>query len=222
MKHIPSLSLEELRENYTKGGLVEADCDPNPIAQFQKWFAEAQAAHLPEPNAMTLATSDLDGKPSARIVLLKEISQDGLIFYTNYSSRKGQELEMNPDAALVFYWAALERQVRVEGRVQRVSREKSLAYAHGRPRGSQIGALVSHQSGIVKGGREYLEAKLKDLETRYAATDTEQLPVLNDWGGYCLRPASVEFWQGRPNRLHDRILYRQSGESGWTITRLSP
>lgn len=222
MKHIPLLSLEELRENYTKGGLAEQDCDRNPIAQFQKWFAEAKAAHLKEPNAMTLATADLDGKPSARIVLLKEAGEDGFTFYTNYSSRKGQELEINPDAALVFYWAELERQVRVEGKVERVSREKSVAYAHGRPRGSQIGALVSHQSGIVKGGREYLEAKLKDLETRYAATETEKLPVLNDWGGYCLRPTNFEFWQGRPNRLHDRIVYRQIGEEGWVLGRLSP
>lgn len=222
MKQIPVLSLEALRENYTRGGLLEQDCDRNPIAQFQKWFGEAKSAGLREPNAMTLATADLDGKPSARIVLLKELAEDGFIFYTNYSSRKGQELEMNPEAALVFYWAELERQVRVEGRVQRVSREKSVAYAHGRPRGSQLGALVSHQSGIVKGGREYLEAKLKDLQTRYATTETEELPVLNDWGGYYLHPNSFEFWQGRPNRLHDRIFYRRKGEGEWLLGRLSP
>lgn len=216
------LSLAELRENYTRGGLSEHDCDPNPIGQFQKWFAEAQTAQLKEPNAMTLATADLDGKPSARIVLLKEVSEDGFVFYTNYSSRKGQELELNPDAALVFFWAELERQVRVEGKVERVPREKSVAYAHTRPRGSQLGALVSHQSGIVSGGREYLEAKLKDAETRYADTETTKLPVLSDWGGYLLRAASFEFWQGRPNRVHDRILYRHRAEHQWTLNRLSP
>ncbi len=222
MKHIPSLSLEELRENYTKGGLAEQDCAENPIAQFQKWFEEVKNAGLKEPNAMTLATADLDGKPSARIVLLKEIGEGGFFFYTNYSSRKGQELAMNPEAALVFYWAELERQVRVEGKIERIPREKSVAYAHGRPRGSQIGALVSHQSGIVNGGREYLEAKLKDLETRYVDTENDKLPVLSDWGGYCLHPTSFEFWQGRPNRLHDRIFYRQEGEGGWMLGRLSP
>lgn len=221
-KRAPLLSLVELRENYTKGGLLEQDCDPNPFAQFQKWFGEAKAAQLKEPNAMTLATATPDGKPSARIVLLKEVSDNEFIFYTNYSSRKGQELEVNGRAALVFYWAELERQVRIEGTVERVSREKSVAYAHGRPRGSQLGALVSHQSGIVRGGREYLEAKLKDLETRYAATETENLPVLEDWGGYCVRPLYFEFWQGRPNRLHDRIVYQQNDDSAWTIERLSP
>jgi len=219
---LPPLSLESLRENYTKGGLLEEDCDRDPIAQFRKWFGEAKAAGLKEPNAMTLATADLDGKPSARIVLLKEISPEGLIFYTNYSSRKGQELELNPVAALVFYWAELERQVRVEGQVERVSREKSVAYAHGRPRGSQLGALVSHQSGIVSGGRDYLERKLKDVEVRYADTETEHLPVLSDWGGYCVFPRSFEFWQGRPNRLHDRLLYQKSGEGPWALVRLSP
>jgi pyridoxamine 5'-phosphate oxidase len=171
---------------------------------------------------MTLATADLDGKPSARIVLLKEVSEDGFVFYTNYSSRKGQELELNPDAALVFFWADLERQVRVEGKVERVPREKSMVYAHSRPRGSQLGALVSHQSGIVRGGREYLEAKLKDLQVRYADTDADKLPVLSDWGGYLLRPTRLEFWQGRPNRLHDRILYRHTPESAWVLERLSP
>lgn len=222
VERLSPLSLESLRENYTKGGLLEEDCDPDPIAQFRKWFGDAKAAGLKEPNAMTLATADLDGKPSARIVLLKEICPEGLIFYTNYSSRKGQELELNPAAALVFYWAELERQVRIEGNVQRVSREKSVTYAHGRPRGSQLGALVSHQSGIVNGGRDYLERKLKDVEARYADTETENLPVLSDWGGYCLSPRSFEFWQGRPNRLHDRILYQKSGESQWALVRLSP
>jgi pyridoxamine 5'-phosphate oxidase len=222
LERLSPLSLESLRENYTKGGLLEEDCDPDPIAQFRKWFGEAKAAGLKEPNAMTLATADLDGKPSARIVLLKEISPEGFTFYTNYSSRKGQELELNPAAALVFYWAELERQVRIEGQAERVSREKSVTYAHSRPRGSQLGALVSHQSGIVNGGRDYLERKLKDVETRYADTETEHLPVLSDWGGYCLSPTSLEFWQGRPNRLHDRILYQKSGEGHWALVRLSP
>ncbi len=165
MKHVPVLSLAELRENYAKGGLAEADCDSNPIAQFQKWFSEAKAAQLREPNAMTLATADLDGKPSARIVLLKEVSEDGFVFYTNYSSRKGQELELNPDAALVFFWAELERQVRVEGNVERVPREKSVVYAHSRPRGSQLGALVSHQSGIVQGRPGVLGSKIEGSRT---------------------------------------------------------
>lgn len=222
IKHGSVLSLADLREHYAKGGLAETDCDSNPISQFGKWFSEAQTAQLREPNAMTLATADLDGKPSARIVLLKEVSEDGFVFYTNYSSRKGQELELNPDAALVFFWAELERQVRIEGKVERVPREKSVVYAHSRPRGSQLGALVSHQSGIVRGGREYLEAKLKDLEIRYADTGTDKLPVLSDWGGYVLRPERLEFWQGRPNRLHDRILYRYTPENAWILERLSP
>ncbi len=222
MKPNTTLSLNDLRENYTKGGLREEDCDPDPTAQFQKWFGEAKRSGLKEPNAMTLATASLDGKPSARIVLLKEIGGEGFVFYSNYSSRKGQELTANVSAALVFYWADLERQVRIEGEITRLPREKSVDYAHGRPRGSQMGALVSHQSGIVNGGRDYLEAKLKDLETRYADTETADLPVLSDWGGYCLRPLNFEFWQGRPNRLHDRILYRYSGDNAWILERLSP
>ncbi|MBV9574183.1 MAG: pyridoxamine 5'-phosphate oxidase, partial [Acidobacteriales bacterium] len=180
---------------------------------------EAQAAELKEPNAMTLATATTEGRPSARIVLLKELSPDGFVFYTNYTSRKGAEIEANPHVALTFYWAELERQVRVEGQVAKVSREKSEAYFRGRPKGSRLGALASHQSEVLP-SRKPLEAKLEELQWKYA--DIKDVPVPDWWGGYCVRPEAVEFWQGRENRLHDRLLYRRTNENNWVIERLSP
>lgn len=212
------LSLEDLRENYTMPGLNERDCDSNPIVQFETWFKQAQAADLKEPNAMTVATATADGRPSARIVLLKEVSDLGFIFYTNYGSRKAQDFHSNPRAALTFYWAELERQVRVEGRVEKVDRTKSEEYFRRRPRGSKLGAWVSHQSNPLNSRRE-LEARLKELESKYDGQ--EDIPAPEFWGGFIVIPEMLEFWQGRPNRLHDRLVYRRS-ESGWTLERLWP
>ncbi|HWF47458.1 MAG TPA: pyridoxamine 5'-phosphate oxidase [Bryobacteraceae bacterium] len=213
------LSLANLRENYTRGGLDERGVDPNPIVQFENWFQQALAADLREPNAMTLATATPEGKPSARIVLLKEVSESGFVFYTNYMSRKGRDLEANPWAALIFYWADLERQVRIEGGVLRVPRSQSETYFQSRPKGSRLGAWASHQSQPVE-SRAQLEIRLKDLEARYTGRDS--VPVPEFWGGYLVRPEVIEFWQGRPSRLHDRIEYRRKGESDWLIQRLSP
>lgn len=215
--HLP---LAELRENYMRGALDEASADPDPIAQFELWFDEARRSGLREPNAMTLATSTLEGYCSARIVLLKELDENGFVFYTNYQSRKGRDLSQNPQASLVFYWAELERQVRVEGRVQRVPRQQSEVYFQGRPRGSKLGAWVSHQSEVIQ-SRHVLETRLRDLEARYAGTD--DIPAPDYWGGFRVKPDVVEFWQGRPNRLHDRLQYTRSSEgSQWQIERLAP
>ncbi len=213
------MSLAAVREEYLAGGLNEQNCNPNPILQFEAWMKDAQAAHLKEPNAMTLATATPEGLPSARVVLLKEVSDAGFVFYTNYASRKSRELEANPFAALTFYWPELERQVRVEGQVRRVAREQSEAYFKTRPRGSRLGAWASHQSEIVP-NRETLLAKLQELEAAYALAD--DIPAPEFWGGYCLKPDTIEFWKGRPNRLHDRLRYRKKGEQEWTIERLSP
>jgi pyridoxamine 5'-phosphate oxidase len=215
----PRLSLAGLRENYACSGLSEADCHTNPIRQFERWFLEAQAADLKEPNAMTLSTVGADGRPSARVVLLKDVSDDGFVFYTNYLSRKGRDFRTNPFAALTLYWAELERQVRIEGRIGFVSREESEAYFRSRPRGSRIGAWVSKQSEDLT-SREELEAKLKEVEARFAGTD--DIPLPDYWGGYRVHPDSIEFWQGRENRLHDRIRYRREGDGPWTMERLWP
>jgi pyridoxamine 5'-phosphate oxidase len=213
-----ALSLENLREDYRRAEFGEGNCETNPIAQFAKWFTEAQRAHLKEPNAMSLATATPQGKPSNRIVLLKEVSDDGFVFYTSYASRKGRELASNPLCALNFLWAELERQVRVEGRAERVSREKSEKYFQSRPKGSRLGALASNQSTVLP-GREPLIERLTSLEERYAGT--EDIPTPTHWGGYCVVPYAIEFWQGRTNRLHDRLLYSRDGP-GWRIERLSP
>ncbi|MFL6451505.1 MAG: pyridoxamine 5'-phosphate oxidase [Bryobacteraceae bacterium] len=213
------LSLEELRLEYKRGALDEAHCDPNPIEQFRRWITDARTADLPEPNAMTLSTATADGRPSGRIVLLKELTPEELLFYTNYTSRKGREMESNPFVSLTFYWAELERQVRVEGRVRRVSRGKSEAYFRGRPKGSRLGALASHQSTRLP-SRAPLEQTLSDLEAKYR--DSDDIPTPEWWGGYAVRPDLFEFWQGRPNRLHDRIVYSRTGETGWEVGRLSP
>jgi pyridoxamine-phosphate oxidase len=213
------LSLEELRLEYKRGALDEANCHSNPIEQFRQWLTDARTADLPEPNAMTLSTATVEGRPSGRIVLLKELTGEEFIFYTNYTSRKGAEMERNPFVCLTFYWAALERQVRVEGRVRRVSREKSEAYFRGRPKGSRLGALASHQSAPLP-SRKPLEQTLRDLEVRYR--DSDDVPTPEWWGGYAVRPDVLEFWQGRPNRLHDRIVYSIAGETGWAVGRLSP
>lgn len=214
----PGCALAALRENYTRAGLLETDVDPNPITQFEKWFAEARAAGLKEPNAMTLATATPQGQPSARIVLLKGVDEAGFVFYSNYESQKGSELNQNRNAALVFHWVDLERQVRVTGVVEYTSRAQAEAYFHSRPLGSQLGALVSKQSSVIQ-GRAPLEIALSELEAKYAGVE---IPLPPHWGGFRVQPSTIEFWQGRPNRLHDRLRYRKETEGAWVIERLSP
>jgi pyridoxamine 5'-phosphate oxidase len=213
------LSLGDLRENYTRGDLDESDLNHNPIAQFESWFAEARRSGLKEPNAMTLATATRDGRPSARIVLLKEVSENGFVFYTNRESRKGRELAENPFAALTFYWAEHARQVRIEGPVERLTRASSAAYFETRPKGHRLGTWASRQSKVIE-SRTILEARLGDLEARYR--DTDRVPVPEFWGGYRVIPESIEFWQGRPNRLHDRLRYFRTHNETWRLERLSP
>jgi pyridoxamine 5'-phosphate oxidase len=207
-----------LRKEYTRAGLKESEADPNPIEQFRTWFDEVLTSNLHEPNAMVLATATLDGHPSARIVLLKGFDERGFVFYTNYEGRKGEELETNPHCALLFYWGELERQVRVEGRVRRVPDKESDAYFAGRPRGSQLGAWASEQSRPV-GDRGALEHRLRELEAEYEGREVPRPPF---WGGYRVEPETIEFWQGRENRVHDRLVYRRSEDGGWRRGRLQP
>lgn len=209
--------LQRLRREYARAGLHERDADPDPVAQFARWFEEAVAAAVAEPNAMTLATATRDGVPSARVVLLKGFDERGFVFYTNYESQKGRELAENPAAALVFYWPELERQVRILGRVARVSREESERYFRTRPRGSQLGAWASRQSAVI-GGREALEA---ELQRRAAEFGEGEIPAPPFWGGFRVAPSTCEFWQGRPDRLHDRLRYTPQPGGGWLLERLS-
>ena len=210
-------SYADLRKDYTLAGLAEKDLARDPFRQFEKWFAEAQAAKVPEPNAMVLASCTPDGRPSTRTVLLKALDGRGFVFYTNYESRKGRELAGNARASLLFPWIAMERQVMVEGTASRVTREESDAYFHSRPRLSQLAAWASNQSSVI-GDRALLESAMKALEKQYAGTD---VPLPPNWGGYRLAPESVEFWQGRRSRLHDRLRYRRD-KDGWAIERLAP
>jgi pyridoxamine 5'-phosphate oxidase len=212
-------SIADLRQNYTLAGLTEVDLDSNPIQQFNLWFEQALAANLIEPNAMTLATATPDGKPSARIVLLKGVSEQGFVFYTNYGSQKGRQLIANPYAALVFLWDKLERQIRIEGKVEKLSSRESLEYFHSRPKASQLGAWTSAQSQVIP-NREILEEKLASLQAQYSGEVT--IPLPDHWGGFRVIPDRLEFWQGRPSRLHDRLVYNLETDGNWSISRLSP
>ena len=207
-----------LWRSYDRGTLLEADVLADPLAQFGRWFEEAVAAAVPEPNAMTLATVSPAGDPSARVVLLKGVDDRGFSFYTNYGSRKGRELDATGRAALVFWWQGLERQVRVEGTVERVSAAESDAYFARRPRGSRLSAVASPQSAVVP-DRAALDALAAEVAARYAGA--EDVPRPDGWGGYRVVPHAVEFWQGRTSRLHDRLRYARTGD-GWRIDRLAP
>ncbi len=214
--------LADLRQSYSQRTLLEADAQPQAVAQFRQWLDEAVAAQLPEPAALTLATVDAaTGQPSQRVVLLKGLPDDaGFLFFTNYDSRKGHELAGQPLAALNFFWPGLERQVRVEGVVEKAPEHVSTAYFQSRPRGSQVGAWASPQSEVI-GSREQLEAREHEVEARFEGQTP--LPRPPHWGGYVLRPTRVEFWQGRPSRLHDRLVYElEEGGRSWKITRLAP
>lgn len=210
--------LAALRQEYALDALNEADVDPDPIRQFQRWLDEAIKAELPEPNALTLATADRTGRPFARVVLLKDCDAEGFVFYTNYRSDKGQQLAENPHAALVFLWLELERQVRVEGMVSKVSPAESEAYFHTRPRESRLGALASRQSQIVA-DRQTLDARYQQLAAQYP---DDNIPIPNQWGGYRVKPEMLEFWQGRHGRMHDRLCYRRRRTGDWRLERLEP
>jgi len=210
-------SLAEIRKSYTLGGLRRADLKPDAVAQFCDWMQQALEARLAEPTAMTLATADKQGRPSARIVLLKGVDERGFLFFSNYASRKAKELAENPIASLVLYWPELERQVRVTGTVAKSSREVSEKYFQSRPRGHKLGAWVSQQSEPIA-DRQVLEKRLAQLEAKFP----DEVPLPPSWGGYVLSATEIEFWQGRPDRLHDRFRYTKQPGGKWLIERLAP
>ncbi len=212
------MSISDLRREYSLGSLRRKDLLADPIAQFRVWFDAATAAGVLEANAMTLSTVTAEGKPSARIVLLKGVDARGFSFFTNYESRKGRELAANPHAALTFLWKEMERQVRVEGTVTKVSPEESEAYFHSRPRNSRLGAWGSNQSEVIA-NREVLEKNMAEFQARYPG---ENVPLPPNWGGYMVKPEMIEFWQGQRSRLHDRLVYRRQADDSWLLERLAP
>ena len=209
--------IADLRKDYQLASLNESDVHADPSQQFERWLKEAIATELPEPTAMTLATVAADGRPAARIVLLKGVDSDGFSFFTNYESHKGQQLAVRPWAALLFHWVELERQVRIEGSVKKVANDESAQYFSSRPRLSQIGAWASPQSQTIT-SRAWLESQFSAAADRYG----ENVPLPPHWGGYRVTPTSMEFWQGRQSRLHDRLLYRRNMHHGWSLERLAP
>ena len=211
--------LLHLRQDYVSDSLNISDMDTEPASQFHHWFQDALKADIPEPNAMTLATATPDGKPSARVVLLKDYSPNGFTFFTNYGSRKAAELDRNPQVALAFLWLGLHRQVRIEGQVERLSATASQAYFQSRPRGSQVGAWASPQSSVLA-DRTWLLGRVEAIEKQYEGQ--ENLPLPEFWGGYLVKPTLFEFWQGQTSRLHDRFQYTPKEDGGWLIQRLAP
>lgn len=212
------MDLSDLRQSYSKSSFGEEDLLESPIAQFEQWFREAEKCELEEPNAMCLATADAVGQPTTRIVLLKDFSEKGLTFYTNYESRKSEQIQANPKAAANFLWLPLQRQVNVVGSVERISKAESLKYFLSRPFGSQLGAWASPQSKAIT-SRSILEAKLDQLKHKFA---DGKVPLPDNWGGYRIVPESIEFWQGRQNRLHDRFIFRSRDTGEWSVERLAP
>ena len=211
------MSIADLRREYARARLDEANISPDPMIEFARWFAEATVTEVVEPNAMALATATRKGIPSVRIVLLKGYDERGFVFFTDYRSQKGAELQENPHAALAIYWAELERQVRITGTVSVVSREDSETYFHSRPRPSRLSTWVSHQSQVIA-GRTVLDQREREVREQFP----DHVPLPPHWGGFRVCPETVEFWQGRPSRLHDRLRYVRAGGNGWRVERLSP